>query len=163
MFRSLQKMILVGVLAVATAVGVGGPANARDVSTWDAIQDRGNLRIGVTQAPPWFINNPATNEWSGLGVSVGGAMAETMGVALEPVEVSWGTADSALQADKIDIMFVLDATPARAVADRILFLSEGRILEQSTPAEVLTYPKEDGTKDFLRVHGRFRLPEPQID
>lgn len=52
---------------------------------------------------------------------------------------------------------------AYTVADKVLFLSEGRILEQGTPSEVLTYPKQDGTKNFLRGHGTFRLPEPQID
>lgn len=52
---------------------------------------------------------------------------------------------------------------AYTVADKVLFLSEGRILEQGTPAEVLTYPKQDGTKNFLRGHGTFRLPEPQIE
>jgi len=52
---------------------------------------------------------------------------------------------------------------AYTVADRVLFLSEGRILEQGTPSEVLTYPKQEGTKNFLRGHGSFRLPEPQLD
>lgn len=52
---------------------------------------------------------------------------------------------------------------AYAVADKVLFLAEGQILEQGTPSEVLTYPKQDGTKNFLRGHGTFRLPEPQIE
>ncbi|MCF8466642.1 MAG: amino acid ABC transporter ATP-binding protein [Sneathiella sp.] len=52
---------------------------------------------------------------------------------------------------------------AYTVADRVLFLSEGRILEQGTPAEVLVYPKQDGTKNFLKGHGSFRLPEPKLD
>ena len=43
-------------------------------------------------------------------------MAETMGVDLEPVEVTWGTAVSAPQANLINLMFVLDATPSRAMA-----------------------------------------------
>jgi polar amino acid transport system substrate-binding protein len=75
-----------------------------------------SLRIGVTQAPPWYFKNPAANEWSGLGVSVGSAMAETIGVDLEPVEVTWGTAVSDPQTNQIDLMFVLDATPSRAMA-----------------------------------------------
>ena len=52
---------------------------------------------------------------------------------------------------------------AYTVADKVLFLSNGRILEQGTPAEVLTYPKKEATKTFLRGHNTFRLPEPQID
>ena len=51
-----------------------------------------------------------------MGSSIGKAMAEQLGVKFKPVEVTWGTAVAALQANKIDIMFVLDATPARAMA-----------------------------------------------
>ena len=52
---------------------------------------------------------------------------------------------------------------AYSVADKVLFLAEGRILEQGSPAEVLIHPRQPGTKNFLRGHGTFRLPEPQLD
>ena len=38
---------------------------------------------------------------------------------------------------------------ARAVADRVLFMDEGKILEEGTPGEIFTNPKEQRTKDFL--------------
>ena len=38
---------------------------------------------------------------------------------------------------------------ARQVADRVLFMDEGRIIEQGSPEEVFTQPKEDRTKEFL--------------
>lgn len=114
MFKPITRLLTAGLIACLALVGAS--VHAQSPSTWDAIQDRGTLRIGVTQAPPWYFKNPATQQWSGLGVSVGQAMAETLDVELEPVEVTWGTAVSALQADQIDIMFVLDATPTRALA-----------------------------------------------
>ena len=40
-------------------------------------------------------------------------MAKELGVKFDPVEVTWGTSIAALQANKIDVMFVLDATPKR--------------------------------------------------
>jgi polar amino acid transport system ATP-binding protein len=52
---------------------------------------------------------------------------------------------------------------AYTVADRVVFLSQGRILEQGCPEAVLINPKEDATKNFLRGHGSFRLPEPNLD
>ncbi|MEP1768310.1 MAG: amino acid ABC transporter ATP-binding protein [Sulfitobacter sp.] len=52
---------------------------------------------------------------------------------------------------------------AYTVGDEILFLSKGRILEQGTPEEVLINPKEEATKNFLRGHGSFRLPQPNLD
>lgn len=38
---------------------------------------------------------------------------------------------------------------AREVADRVLFLESGRIIEQGPPKEILRAPKEARTKDFL--------------
>lgn len=38
---------------------------------------------------------------------------------------------------------------AREVADRIIFIDEGRIVEQGTPEQVLTNPQNQRTRDFL--------------
>jgi len=38
---------------------------------------------------------------------------------------------------------------AREVADRVLFMDEGKILEEGTPQEIFGNPKEQRTKDFL--------------
>ena len=38
---------------------------------------------------------------------------------------------------------------AREVADRILFLEGGGILEEGTPADLFVHPKNDRTRDFL--------------
>jgi polar amino acid transport system ATP-binding protein len=39
---------------------------------------------------------------------------------------------------------------ANEVADRVLFLDAGRILEQGPPAEILKNPRNERTRDFLR-------------
>jgi general L-amino acid transport system ATP-binding protein len=38
---------------------------------------------------------------------------------------------------------------ARSVADRVIFMDQGQIVEQNTPAEFFSHPKNDRTKDFL--------------
>ncbi|MGW2824711.1 amino acid ABC transporter ATP-binding protein [Streptomyces sp. NPDC001443] len=38
---------------------------------------------------------------------------------------------------------------AREVADRVVFIDDGRILEQGPPSEVLDHPKHERTRDFL--------------
>ena len=38
---------------------------------------------------------------------------------------------------------------AREVADRVLFMDEGYIIEQGTPDEIFNHPKEERTKNFL--------------
>jgi polar amino acid transport system ATP-binding protein len=39
---------------------------------------------------------------------------------------------------------------AREVADRVAFLHEGRILEQGLPDQVLSAPRAEETRRFLR-------------
>lgn len=116
MLKLISARLAAMVVALSAVLAFTGLASAEDKSTWKAIKDRGTLRIGVTQAPPWFYKDPAGSDWTGLGSSIGKAMAKELGVKFEPVEVTWGTAVAALQANKIDVMFVLDATPKRALA-----------------------------------------------
>jgi len=40
---------------------------------------------------------------------------------------------------------------AREVADRVIFMDDGRIVEQGTPAQVLMNPTQDRTQRFLRL------------
>ncbi|WP_332824765.1 transporter substrate-binding domain-containing protein [Ramlibacter sp.] len=112
-----RRHALSGIAAGAVALALPLAARAQSGGTLDQIKQRGSLRVGVTQAPPWYSKDPKNGEWStGLGVSMGKAMAATLGVKFEPVEVTWGTAIAALQSNKIDIMYMMDATPERAQA-----------------------------------------------
>jgi general L-amino acid transport system ATP-binding protein len=38
---------------------------------------------------------------------------------------------------------------AKAVADRVIFMDQGQIVEENTPSEFFNHPKADRTKDFL--------------
>jgi polar amino acid transport system substrate-binding protein len=118
MQRLATKLGLILVtLTIFTAVSViSGSAIAADESTWETIMKRGSLRVGVVNTPPWFMKNPSSGEWGGLGLYIAKAMAEALAVKLETVEVQWGTSIPALQAKKIDIMYFLDSTPERAKA-----------------------------------------------
>lgn len=107
------------ITALATAGGLLAlPFVARAAEgTLEEVKKRGTLRVGVTQAPPWFSKDPKTGQWtSGVGIFMGEAMARTLGVKMETVEVSWGNSIAALQANKIDLMFTIDATPERKQA-----------------------------------------------
>ena len=39
---------------------------------------------------------------------------------------------------------------AREVGDRLIFMDEGKIVEQGIPADVLDRPKQERTRQFLR-------------
>jgi polar amino acid transport system substrate-binding protein len=113
---TIHRRSLLTVLAAGSGV-LAMPFAARAEGTLEAVKKRGTFRVGVTQAPPWFSKDPKTGQWnSGLGVFFGKAMADKLGVKMETVEVSWGNSIAALQADKIDIMFMIDATPERKQA-----------------------------------------------
>ena len=43
---------------------------------------------------------------------------------------------------------------AREVADRVVFMDEGRVIEQGPPEDVLDHPKHERTQRFLRMVGR---------
>jgi len=114
MLKRLTKFV--SIIAVI-AVGSMSATSVVAQSTWEAIQERGTLRIGVTQAPPWFTKDLRTGEWTGgLGITIGKKMAEALEVELEPVEVTWGTSIAALQSNKIDLMYFLSPTASRAKA-----------------------------------------------
>jgi polar amino acid transport system substrate-binding protein len=102
---------------VALALGLlvlSGTAAAQ--STMQQIKQKGELRIGVTPGEPWFFKDPGSGTWSGIGYAMGQQVAKDLGVKLVPVETTWGNSIAAIQANQIDVMFVLDATDERKKA-----------------------------------------------
>lgn len=104
-------LVAFGLLSLTWAAAAQTPAK----STWDTIKERGSIRVGVLQGEPYGFKDPGTNEWSGMNVALGQAIAKALGVKLDLVEVTWGTAVASLQSNKIDVMPFLNATPERAV------------------------------------------------
>lgn len=104
-------------LAAMTPVAASAfPAIAAVESTLNRIKKTKQLRIGVTSAEPWFFKDPMTENWTGVGIAMGQKLADALGASLVPVETTWANCVAALQADQIDIMFVLDPTPERRKA-----------------------------------------------
>ncbi len=112
-----RRLLKAGALGGAAATLVAaGSANAQEKSTWQQIRDRGELRIGAAPSEPWYYKDQRTGEWHGIGWALGVALAKELNVKPVAVETAWGTAVAALQANQFDVMFVLDATPQRALA-----------------------------------------------
>jgi polar amino acid transport system ATP-binding protein len=44
------------------------------------------------------------------------------------------------------------------VADRIIFLRQGKIYDEGTPEQVLVHPAKSATQEFLKGHTLFQLP-----
>ncbi len=103
-------------LAGIAAVAANSAMAQAPASTWERIKSTGELRIGVTQGEPWFFKDLTSGEWGGIGHAAGKQIAADLGAKLVTVETTWGNAVAALQAGQFDVMFVLDATPQRALA-----------------------------------------------
>jgi polar amino acid transport system substrate-binding protein len=146
-----RRKVLAGTAWGLAAVAL--PLLPAHAGTIEEAKKRGTFRVGVTQAPPWFSKDPKTGQWSsGLGISMGKAMADALGARLETVEVSWGNAIAALQSDKIDIMFMLDATPERKQAvdfpeSPLLYYSLAVLARDDLPAKTW----EDLNKPGVRI------------
>jgi polar amino acid transport system substrate-binding protein len=114
---TLNRRHLLALAGAIAAASGATPLLAQDApSTLDRIKSTKKLRIGVTSAEPWFFKDPMSGTWSGVGISMGKQLAADLGVEMVPVETTWANAIAALQADQIDVMFVLDPTEERRKA-----------------------------------------------
>ena len=102
-------------LAVIPALGAW-PALAQSGSTMQQIKERKVLRVGAAPGDPWFYKDPMSEKWAGVGVMLGEQMAKDLGVQFALVETTWANAPAAIQANQLDVQFVLDATEARRKA-----------------------------------------------
>ena len=109
----LTKWIARGVLAGAMALAAG-------VASADAlaeIKERGTLRIGVAEGPPYQYPDPVTGEWVGMNIDLANQVAGIMGVELEIVPATWATLVTGLEVGQYDVIFAnLFATPERALS-----------------------------------------------
>ncbi|MGG5808292.1 transporter substrate-binding domain-containing protein [Falsiroseomonas sp. CW058] len=147
-----RAMLGGGAAMLAAAPALPAAAQGAGANTLQAIRDRGELRIGVAPGEPWFFRDQRSNEWHGIGWGVGVALARELGVRPVPVETTWGNAVAGLQANQFDVMFVLDATPQRALAidfpsQPMFFYAQGLLVRPGLT--IRTW--EDANKPELRI------------
>ncbi len=83
-------------------------------STWARINRTKTLRIGaVGGAAPYYQKDLASGEWQGFMIDFAKSLAASLNVKLDITETTWGNAVLDLQANKLDVFFGLNPTPAR--------------------------------------------------
>lgn len=107
-FAAVRRGLLFGLLGLGLLAGM--PAQAQ---TLEKVKKSGELRIGVAPGDPWYYRDPATGQWTGVGVLMGEQIAKNIGVKMVPVETTWANSVAGLQSGQFDVMFVLDATEER--------------------------------------------------
>ncbi|MCD2500135.1 amino acid ABC transporter ATP-binding protein [Microbacterium nymphoidis] len=136
-----------------------GPIQVKGVSKANAEKEAHELlrRVGVDQ------------QSSKLPAQLSGGQQQRVAIAralaMQPKVMLFDEPTSALDPEMInevlDVMIELAASGmtmivvthemgfARKAADRVVFMADGRILEQATPEEFFTNPQTDRAKDFL--------------
>ncbi len=83
-------------------------------SAWARIQRTKTLRIGaVAGAAPYYQKDLASGEWQGFMIDFAKSLAASLNARLDITETTWGNAVLDLQANKLDVFFGLNPTPAR--------------------------------------------------
>lgn len=90
---ALAAMILLG----APLGPLGGTARAQPGSTLDRIKSSGKITVCYADVTPDSYKNPKTGQWVGVFVDLVHELANWMHVKVQPVEVTWATAVSAIK------------------------------------------------------------------
>lgn len=116
---STRRHFIAHTAAFGAAATLSLPAFAQGdavESTWARIQRTKVLRTGaVAGAAPYYNKSLATGQWEGFMIDFEKMLAEHLGVRLELQETTWGNSVLDLQANKLDVFFGLNPTPARAL------------------------------------------------
>ncbi|MBP6895933.1 MAG: transporter substrate-binding domain-containing protein [Gammaproteobacteria bacterium] len=144
-FAAVRRGLLVGLVGLGLLAGM--PAQAQ---TLEKVKKSGELRIGVAPGDPWYYRDPATGQWTGVGVLMGEQIAKNIGVKMVPVETTWANSVAGLQSGQFDVMFVLDATEERK-----------RAIDFPT-APMLWYAQGVLAKDGLTVKNWSDLDKPTV-
>ena len=99
--------------AAAGAASLGLPAIAAE-SSLQRVKASGVLRVaGVPDGVPYYQRDLATGKWRGFYVDICQKLADDLGLKMELAETTWGNSVLDLQANKLDVFFGLNPTPAR--------------------------------------------------
>ena len=112
--RNLKRIVAATAIA-AVSLTTSAIAQERE-NLWKDVQERGTLRVGVAEAPPLMVRDPASGEWSGYFLDVMNGFAASIDVEVEIVETTWGNMVAGVQAGRWDISSGLNRNPQRALA-----------------------------------------------
>jgi polar amino acid transport system substrate-binding protein len=117
--RDFAGAALAAAALPATSV-VAAPALAQapaGESTLERIKRTKVIRAAALPGElPYFVKNLSTGEWSGMCIEMCKDIAKVFDAKIDWLESTYGNSVLDLQANKIDLAFSLNPTPARALA-----------------------------------------------
>ncbi|MBS5921206.1 MAG: amino acid ABC transporter ATP-binding protein [Clostridium perfringens] len=136
-----------------------GPTKIKNISNGDAIKKGSKLleKVGLLDKKNVYPNSLSGGQKQRIAIA--------RALAMEPDVMLFDEPTSALDPEMVgEVLGVMKSLAkdgmtmvvvthemgfAKEVGDRILFMNEGRIIEEGTPEEIFQNPKNSRTKDFL--------------
>lgn len=147
-------LLVAGLLALPATLFSAQAQNRNDL---ESIRRSGVLRVGAAIADP-FYRRDARGTWEGIVPDFMDEITKYLGVKIEYVETTWGTAAAGLQAGRFDVMGAYNTTPDRALAvdftRPIGTIAFGLLTITGDPNEFKTWEEiERAGIDLLTVEG----------
>lgn len=136
-----------------------GPTKIKNISNGDAVKKGSELleKVGLLDKKDVYPNSLSGGQKQRIAIA--------RALAMEPDVMLFDEPTSALDPEMVgEVLGVMKSLAkdgmtmvvvthemgfAKEVGDRILFMDEGRIIEEGTPEEIFQNPKNSRTKDFL--------------
>lgn len=137
---------------------IEAPMDVRKTPREQAIEDAERLleRVGLSEKRDVYPSKLSGGQQQRIAIARALAMKPTLMLFDEPTSAL----DPEMIGEVLEVMKELAGEMtmivvshemgfSRAAADRIIFMDEGRIIEDTTPEQLYTNPKEERTKEFL--------------
>ncbi len=136
-----------------------GPTKIKNISNGDAVKKGSELleKVGLLDKKNVYPNSLSGGQKQRIAIARALAMQPDVMLfdeptsALDPEMVGevLGVMKSLAKDGMTMVVVTHEMGFAKEVGDRILFMDEGRIIEEGTPEEIFQNPKNSRTKDFL--------------
>ena len=136
-----------------------GPTKIKNISNGEAIKKGSELleKVGLLDKKNFYPNSLSGGQKQRIAIARALAMEPDVMLfdeptsALDPEMVGevLGVMKSLAKDGMTMVLVTHEMGFAKEVGDRILFMDEGRIIEEGTPEEIFQNPKNSRTKDFL--------------